>query len=44
VPSEFLKGNHSKIAALKFALSECKTKFFRPEQLKKHRKRTLYEK
>ncbi|HHH72600.1 MAG TPA: tRNA (guanosine(37)-N1)-methyltransferase TrmD, partial [Sulfuricurvum sp.] len=44
VPSEFLKGNHSKISALKFALSECKTKFFRPEQLKKHRKRTLYEK
>jgi tRNA (guanine37-N1)-methyltransferase len=33
VPSEYLKGNHSKIAALKFALSECKTKFFRPEQL-----------
>jgi tRNA (guanine37-N1)-methyltransferase len=44
VPSEFLKGNHSKITALKFDLSECKTKFFRPEQLKKHRKRTLYEK
>lgn len=44
VPSEFLKGNHSKISALKFALSECKTKFFRPEQLKQHRKRTLYEK
>ena len=44
VPSEFLKGNHSRIAALKFALSECKTKFFRPEQLIKHRKRTLYEK
>lgn len=44
VPSEFLKGNHSKIAALKIALSECKTKFFRPEQLKRHRKRTLYEK
>lgn len=44
VPSEFLKGNHSKIAALKSALSECKTKFFRPEQLIKHRKRTLYEK
>lgn len=44
VPSEFLKGNHSRIAALKSALSECKTKFFRPEQLIKHRKRTLYEK
>ncbi|RLA72692.1 MAG: tRNA (guanosine(37)-N1)-methyltransferase TrmD [Epsilonproteobacteria bacterium] len=44
VPSEYLKGNHSKISALKFALSECKTKFFRPEQLKKHKKRTSYEK
>jgi tRNA (guanine37-N1)-methyltransferase len=44
VPSEFLKGNHSKIAALKFALSECKTKFFRPEQLLQHQKRTFYEK
>ena len=44
VPSEFLKGNHSRIAALKSALSECKTKFFRPEQLIQHRKRTLYEK
>ncbi len=43
-PSEYLKGNHSKIAALKFALSECKTKFFRPEQLLQHRKRTFYEK
>ena len=36
VPSEYLKGNHSKIRSLKFALSECKTKFFRPEKLKKH--------
>jgi tRNA (guanine37-N1)-methyltransferase len=44
VPSEYLKGNHSKIAALKFALSECKTKFFRPEQLIQHNKRTFYEK
>lgn len=43
-PSEYLKGNHSKIAALKFALSECKTKFFRPEQLLQHQKRTSYEK
>jgi len=33
VPSEYLKGNHSKIRSLKLALSECKTKFFRPEQL-----------
>ncbi len=44
VPSEYLKGNHSRIAALKFALSECKTKFFRPEQLLQHQKRTFYEK
>lgn len=44
VPSEYLKGNHSKIAALKCALSECKTKFFRPEQLVQHQKRTFYEK
>jgi len=43
-PSEYLKGNHSRIAALKFALSECKTKFFRPEQLLQHQKRTFYEK
>jgi len=32
VPSEYLKGNHSKIHSLKIALSESKTKFFRPEQ------------
>ncbi len=31
-PSEFLKGNHSKIRSLKFALSKVKTKYFRPEQ------------
>jgi len=37
VPSEYLKGNHSKIRLLKLALSECKTKFFRPEQLLKHK-------
>ena len=36
VPSEYLKGNHSKIRSLKFALSEAKTKFFRPEQLIKY--------
>jgi len=36
VPSEYLKGNHSKIRSLKLALSECKTKFFRPEQLIKY--------
>ena len=44
VPSEYLKGNHSKIRSLKLALSECKTKFFRPEQLLKHRTRNPYEK
>ena len=43
-PSEYLKGNHSKIRSLKLALSECKTKFFRPEQLLKHRTRKSYEK
>lgn len=44
VPKEYLKGNHSKIRTLKIALSECKTKFFRPEQLKKHNTRKSYEK
>ena len=44
VPSEYLKGNHSKILALKLALSECKTKYFRPEQLLKHKIRISYEK
>lgn len=44
VPSEFLKGNHSKIRQLKSTLSECKTKYFRPEQLQKHKIRTSYEK
>jgi len=31
-PKEFLKGNHSKIRSLKFALSKVKTQYFRPEQ------------
>jgi tRNA (guanine37-N1)-methyltransferase len=44
VPSEYLKGNHSKIRLIKLALSECKTKFFRPEQLLKHKIRKSYEK
>ena len=35
-PKEFLKGNHSKIRSLKFALSITKTKYFRPEQLRRH--------
>jgi len=30
VIKEFLKGNHSKIASLKYNLAECKTKYFRP--------------
>jgi len=44
VPSEYLKGNHSKIRSLKLALSESKTKFFRPEQILKYRTRKSYEK
>jgi len=43
-PSEYLKGNHSKIRILKIALSESKTKFFRPQELLKHRTRKSYEK
>ncbi len=43
-PSEYLKGNHSKIAALKIGLSEYKTKFFRPKRLISEQKRKLYEK
>jgi tRNA (guanine37-N1)-methyltransferase len=38
VPSEFLKGNHSKIRTLKFALAECKTSFFRPQRYIRHKK------
>jgi len=30
VPSELLKGNHSKIRDLKSKLSKCKTLYFRP--------------
>ena len=44
VPSEYLKGNHSKIRSLKFTLSEAKTKFFRPGELLKHKTRKSYEK
>jgi len=44
VPKEYLKGNHSKIRTLKIALSESKTKYFRPEQLLKHKTRKSYEK
>jgi len=31
VPSELLKGNHSKISALKYSLAVAKTQFFRPD-------------
>jgi len=41
VPSEYLKGNHSKIRSLKFALSKCKTKFFRPKQLMKYKTKDI---
>ncbi len=44
VPSEYLKGNHSKIRSLKLALSKCKTKFFRPKQLLKYKTRISHEK
>ncbi len=44
VPSEYVNGNHAKITALKLALSECKTKYFRPNELIKHKRRKKYEK
>ncbi len=34
-PKEYLKGNHSKIHDLKVKLSECKTKYFRPDLYQK---------
>ncbi len=37
VPSEYLKGNHSRIRSLKLALSKSKTKFFRPKELIKYK-------
>ena len=40
IPSEFLKGNHSKICELKLDLSKSKTKYFRPDDLKRHKLRT----
>lgn len=39
-PSELLKGNHSKIHAIKSALSESKTKYYRPLDLKRDKLRT----
>ncbi len=43
-PSEFLKGNHSKIALLKSTLSRYKTSFYRPQEFIMYTKRKLYEK
>jgi len=43
-PLEYMNGNHAKITALKTALSECKTKYFRPNELLKHKRRKKYEK
>lgn len=36
-PSEYSKGNHSKIADLKKCLAICKTKYFRPDLYQKYR-------
>jgi len=44
VPTEYTNGNHAKINALKLTLSECKTKYFRPNELLKHKIRKNYEK
>ena len=44
IPSEFLKGNHSKICELKLHLSMSKTKFFRPMDFKRHSLRKSNEK
>ncbi|HED6219516.1 TPA: tRNA (guanosine(37)-N1)-methyltransferase TrmD [Campylobacter coli] len=38
-PSEFLKGNHAKIATLKTTLASCKTKFFRPDLFLEHERK-----
>ena len=35
VVKEFLKGNHSKISDLKFQMSMCKTKYYRPNKEKR---------
>ncbi len=37
--SEFLKGNHSKIAAIKKQMALCKTKYFRPDLYRKSKVR-----
>ncbi|MDX2322984.1 tRNA (guanosine(37)-N1)-methyltransferase TrmD [Campylobacter hepaticus] len=38
-PSEFLKGNHARIASLKTTLASCKTKFFRPDLFLEHERK-----
>ncbi|MGH2328104.1 tRNA (guanosine(37)-N1)-methyltransferase TrmD [Campylobacter taeniopygiae] len=38
-PSEFLKGNHARIASLKTTLAFCKTKFFRPDLFLEHKRK-----
>ncbi|KAA6224750.1 MULTISPECIES: tRNA (guanosine(37)-N1)-methyltransferase TrmD [unclassified Campylobacter] len=38
-PSVFLKGNHAKIADLKYILASCKTKFFRPDLFLEHERK-----
>ena len=37
VVKEYLKGNHSKISDLKFQMSNCKTKYYRPNKEKRWR-------
>ena len=44
IPSEYLKGNHSKINALKKKLALAKTKYFRPERYLKFTQRDSDEK
>ena len=44
IPSEYLKGNHSKINALKKRLASAKTKYFRPDLYKKFTQRDNDEK
>lgn len=39
IPSEFLKGNHAKIQALKNVMAYSKTVFFRPDLFQKHKTR-----
>ena len=38
VPSEFLKGNHGKISALKNQMARLKTNYFRPDLKDNHEK------